>query len=69
MNPKLEIHVGAALTSQNSDWQSDDRAGVITASFPSLAPNDEREAALFAPSCPAPTRFSQAAKTAGRGSC
>jgi len=47
MNPKLEIHVGAALTSQNSDWQSDDRAGVITASFPSLAPNDEREAALF----------------------
>ncbi|MEO7723108.1 MAG: hypothetical protein ABIU29_00235 [Chthoniobacterales bacterium] len=47
LNPQLEVRVGAALSAQNTDWKSDSRAEVITASFPALAPNDEREAALF----------------------
>lgn len=46
-NPKLEVHNSSTTIAQNSDWQDDARANIITETFPPLAPNDEREAALF----------------------
>jgi hypothetical protein len=46
-NPKLEVHSSSATIAQNSDWQDDARASIISETFPTLAPNDEREAALF----------------------
>lgn len=45
-NPKLEVHNSSATIAQNSDWQEDARAASSPKPF-LLAPNAEREAALF----------------------
>jgi hypothetical protein len=46
-NPKLEVYQGAAQIATNADWKDDRRADSLARNFPSLAPANDKEAALW----------------------
>lgn len=46
-NPKIQLFVGSAPGSSNTDWKTDKNASVIMDSYPLLAPHNEKEAALY----------------------
>jgi hypothetical protein len=46
-NPKLEVYQGSTRIAANADWKSDGRASSLAENFPSLAPSDDKEAALW----------------------
>lgn len=46
-NPKLEVYHGSTRIAANADWKSDRRAASLAENFPSLAPSDDKEAALW----------------------
>lgn len=46
-NPKIQVFVGSAATSSNTDWKKDRNASIIMNSYPLLAPHNDKEAALY----------------------
>jgi hypothetical protein len=47
-NPKIEIYnASGRRIGSNADWRTDRRANVLVDSYPSLAPSDDKEAAMF----------------------
>lgn len=46
-NPQIDVFQGSSLIATNTDWKTDSRADVISASYSALAPSDDREAALL----------------------
>jgi len=46
-NPKLEVYNSSKKIATNADWRMDARADTIRASYPSLAPGNEKEAAML----------------------
>lgn len=46
-NPQLEVYQGSTRIAANADWKSDRRASLLAEKFPSLAPSNDKEAALW----------------------
>lgn len=46
-NPSLEVYQGSTQIAANADWKSDRRANLLAEKFPSLAPSNDNEAALW----------------------
>lgn len=46
-NPSLGVYHGSTRIAANADWKSDRRASLLAEKFPSLAPTDDKEAALW----------------------
>ncbi len=46
-NPKIEIYSGPNRFATNADWKTDQRASTLSAEYPSLVPENDKEAALL----------------------
>jgi hypothetical protein len=46
-NPKIEVYHGSTRIAANADWKTDARATSLAQNFPSLAPTNEKEAAVW----------------------
>ena len=46
-NPKIEVYQGSTKIASNADWKNDVRASSLAQSYPSLAPSNDKEAALL----------------------
>lgn len=46
-NPKLVVHREGKPMTENSDWKEDSRADELVQKYPTLAPSNEKEAALL----------------------
>jgi hypothetical protein len=46
-NPKIEIFRGSTRIATNADWKTDPRNDSLSRNYPSLAPNNDKEAALL----------------------
>jgi hypothetical protein len=46
-NPKIDLYQGSTHLFQNTDWRRDSSASIIINSYPSLAPSNDKEAALY----------------------
>lgn len=46
-NPRIDVYQGSTHLFQNTDWRRDSSASVIINSYPSLAPSNDKEAALY----------------------
>jgi hypothetical protein len=46
-DPKIEVYHGSARIAANANWKTDRRANSLALNFPSLAPANEKEAALW----------------------
>jgi len=46
-NPRIAVFRGATQIASNADWRSDARASSLSASYPTLTPENEKEAALL----------------------
>src|ERR1051326_6671459 len=45
-DPRFELYCGDALVARNDDWKMDEHAGFLQNSYPTLAPSNDKEAAL-----------------------
>jgi hypothetical protein len=46
-NPKIDVYQGSRKIATNLDWKKDSRAPELSNNYPSLAPTNDREAALL----------------------
>ncbi len=46
-NPKIDVYRGATKIATNADWKTDSRASELSQKYPSLAPTNDKEAALL----------------------
>ena len=46
-NPKLQVYQGSRRIASNADWKTDPRANELAQNYPSLAPTNDKEAALL----------------------
>jgi hypothetical protein len=46
-NPKIVVYQGSQRTATNADWKADSRASELSQKYPSLAPTNDKEAAML----------------------
>jgi hypothetical protein len=46
-NPKIVVYQGSQKVATNADWKTDSRASELSQKYPSLAPTNDKEAALL----------------------
>ncbi|MEY2521399.1 MAG: hypothetical protein QOF24_3158 [Verrucomicrobiota bacterium] len=46
-NPKIDVYRGSTRIATNADWKTDTRASSLAQNYPSLAPSNDKEAALL----------------------
>jgi len=46
-NPKIVIYKGSTRVATNTDWKTDIRSNSLAQNYPSLAPTNDKEAALL----------------------